>query len=128
MRTAPLHTPPPSAAFAWSSTELCTRQPIAEGVTADVLWWDERGSRALILRFGAGAVLSCDHPLADCRMEAFVYAGTIADHLRAYPDGTFVHTPAGQPRKWWSADGAEVFVIAHSVASVAASGGTLAAR
>ena len=114
---APPPIPPLSAAFAWSSPELCTPQAIAEGVTADLLWWDEGGSSALILRFGAGAAMSCDHPLARCRMEAFVYAGAIADHLRDYRDGTFIHSPADQPRKWWSAEGAELFVIAHSASA-----------
>ena len=124
---APLLTPLLSAAFAWSSTELCTRQVIAEGVTADVLWWDEGGSSALILRFAAGATMSCDHPLAGCQMEVFVYAGAIADHLRTYPDGTFIHTPVDQPRTWWSADGAELFVIAHR-AALGAPGSAPAAR
>jgi hypothetical protein len=121
-------TPPLSAAFAWSSTDLCTRQVIAEGVTVDTLWWDEGGSRALILRFAAAATMSCDHPLACCRIEAFVYAGAIADHLRAYPAGTFIHTPAEQPRTWWSADGAELFVIARRAGTMRAPGATLAAR
>jgi hypothetical protein len=125
---APLVTPALSAAFAWSSTELCTRQVITEGVTADVLWWDEGGNSALILRFAAGATMSCDHPLASCKTQAFVYAGAIADHLRAYPVGTFIHTPADQPRKWWSADGAELFVIGHRLTAVGARGTTLATR
>jgi hypothetical protein len=117
-----------SAAFAWSSSELCTPQVLAEGVTAHVLWWDEGGNSALILRFAAGGTISYDNPLASCQMQAYVYAGTIVDHLRAYPDGTFIHTPANQPRSWWSADGAELFAIAHRGTATRTPGATRPAR
>ena len=103
--------PPLSEAYAWTASDWCVPSRLADGVTAEVLWWDERGHVAVIVHFEPGSVWPIADPWTALRGQAFIYGGSISDRCRSYERGTFIHIPAGQNRDWRSDQGAEVFAL-----------------
>ena len=104
-------TAPLSEAFAWSEACLACERVVADGVAVRLLWHDEAGNGALVVRFEPGAELSRDRPPAAWPLELFVLSGAVADDARTYGDGMFLHVPPGAGRPLRSPCGATVFAF-----------------
>jgi hypothetical protein len=118
VRAERLAVKPLSRSFAWSWGHLASERSIAEGVVARLLWHDEAGNGALVMRFTPGAALTKDMPPASWPSEIYLLEGSVCDEHRTYSQGMFIHVPGDEPRRLSSPVGAELFVFVRGATSM----------
>lgn len=97
--------------MAWSHPDDVTPVQVGHGVTLRQLWDHGDGAKALVVDISPGASWPELDVHAPGPEEVYVARGTFNDGVRDYPEGTFIHCPAGSSHWPQSATGCRLFVF-----------------
>ena len=91
--------------------DVSPKEMVHPGFSTRLLWQGPNGEKALIFAIAPGAV----YPEIDIHLpgpeEIFVVSGIFCDGKNNYPEGSFIHNPAGSSHIPQSQDGCVLFVF-----------------
>lgn len=97
--------------YAWSDVTGTPARQLFPGIRLRSLWSGANGASAHVLEMEPGSRwegIDIHRPGPE---EVFVVSGTFGDGVRDYPEGTFVHAPAGSWHVPQSETGCVLFVF-----------------
>ncbi len=92
-------------------TDDAPAKEIYPGFTIRQLWSAQNGRKALIFEIAPGAVYPVLDVHAPGAEEVFVISGVFCDGANSWPEGTFIHHPAGSAHIPQSINGCSLFVF-----------------
>ena len=100
-----------SGSMVWSHPDDVTPSQVGQGITLHQLWDHEDGAKALVVDIAPGASWPELDVHAPGPEEVYVARGTFNDGVRDYPEGSFIHCPAGSSHWPQSVTGCRLFVF-----------------
>ncbi|MGX2993029.1 cupin domain-containing protein [Streptomyces sp. JNUCC 64] len=100
-----------TAGYTWAAVHDAPVQEIFPGIRLRPLWRGERGAKAYVLEMDPGARWQGVDVHEPGPEEVFVVSGTFNDGTRDYPEGSFIHAPAGSSHVPQTTTGCMLFLF-----------------
>lgn len=102
---------PNSPGYVWSAVTDAPTHELFPGIRLRPLWEGENGAKAHVLEMDPGTGWEGRDVHEPGPEEVYVAAGTFNDGVRDYPEGSFIHAPAGSWHVPQTAAGCTLFVF-----------------
>lgn len=86
---------PDMPGYTWSELANASTRELFPGIRVRPLWTGESGAKAAVVEMDPGACWEGKDVHEPGPEEVYVTSGTFNDGVRDYPEGTFIHAPAG---------------------------------
>jgi len=95
----------------WSEAKAASGRDLFRGIRLLPLWKGENGASAQLLTIEPGACWDGIDIHLPGPEEVYVVSGVFNDGVRDYPEGTFIHNPAGSSHVPQSKTGCTIFIF-----------------
>jgi hypothetical protein len=102
---------PDAPGYTWSSVANAAVRELFPGIRLRSLWAGDNGATAHVLEMDPGSCWEGIDVHGPGPEEVYVVSGTFNDGVRDYPEGSFIHAPAGSWHVPQTATGCTLFVF-----------------
>lgn len=102
---------PETPGYTWSELATAPSRALFPGIRLRPLWVGDNGASAQVVEIDPGACWEGIDVHEPGPEEVYVVSGTFNDGARDYPEGTFIHAPAGSWHVPQSRTGCVLFVF-----------------
>ncbi|MCT7661777.1 cupin domain-containing protein [Mycobacterium deserti] len=97
--------------YTWSALADAPTRDLFPGIRLRPLWTGDDGAKAVVVEMDPGSSWQERDVHEPGSEEVFVVSGTFNDGLRDYPQGSFIHAPAGSWHTPQTTTGCVLFVF-----------------
>jgi hypothetical protein len=104
-------TGPDMPGYTWSAMKDAPPRDLFPGIRARLLWTGANGAKACVVEMDPGSCWDGTDVHEPGSEEVYVVSGTFNDGVRDYPEGSFIHAPAGSWHIPQTATGCTLFLF-----------------